>query len=147
MARHVSPIHRPRILAIADAIEHRSEAESAFKGMLGFYMGDFIHEVTPLEHHPDNKMPACGTTACIAGWSYALRTKDIQPIYVEHFLWEDEAEWLGLTEDEGRGLFYSTHLTDEQAVQALRLIADGEEIEGAIYEVSSTYQEAENDEE
>lgn len=132
-----------RIRAIADAIENRADTKSPFKGKLGFNMGDYVHEIWGEEDsHRDEKLPACGTTACIAGWSYALRTKDINPVFTEYFEWDKEAAWLGLTFEEAEALFYSTNLTDDQAVNILRLIADDVDVIEALNSVDPFTQEA-----
>lgn len=118
---------------IANAIEDRA---NLFDGQIGFYMGDFIHEIDDTEKAEgvtlDKALPECGTTACIAGWSRIIRTNDTSPIATGSFDWEAEAEAMGLTSNEGFGLFYQTGIPDKVAVKALRLIADGKDVVSAV---------------
>lgn len=126
-------MNREHILKIADAIENR---HALFGGTVGFNMGDFIHLVREDdERHTDPDMPECGTTACIAGWSNIIRTNKVKPVSCGSFDWSPEAAAMGLTAQEAETLFFSTSLTDEQAVDVLRRIAEGEDVTTALWKV------------
>lgn len=127
-------MNKEHILKIADAIENR---HTLFGGTVGFNMGDFVHEVREADRendtHLDPRLPECGTTACIAGWSNIIRTGEVNPVFCESFDWGPEAIAMGLTLREADKLFYSTSLTDVQAVGVLRRIASGESVDDAIW--------------
>lgn len=60
------------ILKVADAIEAAITTKTGLNGVLGFNMASFVNtEPTGYKDHVDN----CGTTACIAGWAYAIKTQ------------------------------------------------------------------------
>jgi hypothetical protein len=71
-----------------------------------FIMGDWIEKLDPgtvvKDYEAKVTVPACGTVACLAGWTYLLaKGKEIDCP-------RDEAEeLLGITHDEGRELFYT----------------------------------------
>lgn len=113
------------ILRVADAIERHEIS------WLGFNMRFFQADT----HNPeslgieDKSGHSCGTVACIAGWTNAVRTgartsgNEIEP--------EDEGDWLGLSELDWDALFYPKNMkmdswadiTQQQAVITLRHLA------------------------
>lgn len=38
-----------------------------------FYMPDWVVERHDIQHLPDSNLPACGTAACIGGWTALLK--------------------------------------------------------------------------
>jgi hypothetical protein len=118
-------VYAENILRVADAIETHS-----IPG-LGFNMGAYIGPAT--EHAKDLSGHRCGTIACIAGWTYAVRNKvqSPEPVPTLDFDYDAEGVWLGLNDDLTHDLFHgysnSRLVKPAQAVRTLRhLAATGE---------------------
>ncbi len=117
-----------RINQVADAIEQHTIP------WLGFNMQGYIHMAG--EETPDMSFHNCGTVACIAGWTMAIKhgeavlqalrdedgTLDATDVAGENV--DDGAkEWLGLDEKQRTFLFYKWDATAEEAVRTLRHLA------------------------
>jgi hypothetical protein len=129
-------MNKDNILAVADAIEKHSIAG------LGFNMN---YCVSPADFMTDHTGQHCGTVACIAGWSRAIRQGSVPEVArtLPLFEPEPEIEWLGLSEDDAEELFYpDRYATDEvldlgdvttaQAVAVLRHLAETGEVDWSI---------------
>lgn len=71
----------------------------------------------------DTSLTACGTTACMAGWTIHLWGADA--LASKETKWMDvAAELLGLTHDEAVNLFFQFGFDAKQAATALREMAE-----------------------
>lgn len=120
------------ILKVADAIENHT-----IEG-LGFNMGNFIGSADAA--HADKTGHNCGTIACVAGWSYAVRNGGVkpEPVDVEDFKWEVDGEWFGLETQKANILFYGypgdgdSSPKPEKAVAVLRHLAATGEVDWTV---------------
>ncbi len=141
-------MNKERILRVADAIEKHELA------WLGFNMEQFFGDVVDeFPESVDRSGYECGTVACIAGWSEAVRltdlglSDDVLPIYLfgrngnvysglsidqwpENSIPSQAAKWLGLTGAQASALFFVgggaiwSQVDAAQAVRTLRHFAE-----------------------
>ena len=118
------------ILRVADAIEKHEIP------WLGFNMGDWFNRI----NGTDYSNHGCKTVACIGGWANVLQISTAEDDYsreksLPESIWDTELarEWLGLSEEQAKALFYPAGYIDPliyslpRAVAALRhLVATGE---------------------
>jgi hypothetical protein len=120
-------MNKDRILAVADAIEKHSIPD------LGFNMQYFVAASRPWT--PDRSGAKCGTVACIAGWTRAVRNGAIpkHAATIHDFRYHHEAQWLGIDAKDARALFLPEDLpggpnydsiTPAHAVAVLRHLAE-----------------------
>lgn len=132
-------MNRERILQVADEIHTQSLP------WLGFQMATYIGQGCFIGgNHSDQTGHRCGTTACIAGWTYlvhyhnftadngsAREALQIDPVPAHSFA----QNWLELTHDQAMELFgggptgYSMSQTQPwMAVNVLRILANTGEV-------------------
>lgn len=139
-----------RILAVADAIEHHTIPWLGFN-MFNFMAGADTIQWSELKDHTGHD---CGTVACIAGWTNAIRKNLKQSSTITDF--NDEygaADWLGISSHENaegdsqaNQLFYARNhplyiehgslmwkdITADQAVRTLRHLAVTGEVDWTV---------------
>ena len=126
-------MNKENILKVADGIEKHSVPD------LGFNMRFFCIELAEIddgnEGVADHSGHDCGTVACIAGWSNAIRTggrpEEIDP--------DEEAEWLGLSQGRADALFFPhlpreewAAISQDQAIRTLRHLAETGEVDWSV---------------
>lgn len=78
----------------------------------------------------------CGTPACIGGWAEAIMKYE-KNIRDESYLREDEiSEWLGISDDQGEELFYSSTgmlATRQEAIKHLEYIIANDEVNWSLF--------------
>jgi hypothetical protein len=126
-------VNAENILKVADAIETHSIPDLGFN--LTFYMSDIGQDEYDTDLIiVDRSGHNCGTVACIAGWSAALRTGSALDASVM-----SEALYLGLDYSSGAKLFgcdmpinERNVVTQEQAVRTLRHLAATGEVDWTV---------------
>lgn len=126
-------MNRENILKVADAIAQHSIPN------LGFNMA-WIYAEANL-YNPDQSGTNCGTTACIAGWAYAVehggRIPDL-PEEVEIKAADAASKFMGLPPRKSDDLFYPfghkerLAIEPSQAVAVLRHLAETGEVDWSI---------------
>jgi len=123
------------ILAVASAIENRAIWN------LGFNMARFVTSMKTGDdgEYTDHTGQGCGTTACIAGWAFALmHGRALMPEMSGPWIARNAGDWLGLGHGQRNELFYATdrgvnvslsELTDVQAIKTLRHLAAAGEVD------------------
>jgi len=108
------------ILKVADAIEQHSIPE------LGFNMGEWVGDANV--NQPDMSGHNCGTVACIAGWTCAVLTDDINKVYDLDY--RELGALLGINYDQAKSLFIPSYagvrlslIGQDQAIRTLRNLA------------------------
>lgn len=131
-------MNKANILRVADAIENGELVKRGIGFNMAFYLAPTEESLVV------DKIGGCGTTACIAGWAYALqrpRTKAATFIKrdVEVHVRADATEFLGLTGVEAHKLFVPSdeagpwrNITPAHAVAVLRHLAETGEVDWSV---------------
>lgn len=136
-------MNRERIQSLIDYIGNRSIPGLGFN--MSYWHGHLDRRDAPpifygyegAERVTDRSGHACGTVACLAGWNYAKRTshralEKATDGFFSSFEWRDEADYLGLTYEQGKALFmpdmsFRNRITLDQALRCLcNLMETGE---------------------
>lgn len=117
-------INRELAGRVADAIEGRTIAGLGFDMAVWLESDDDDFEVED-HHRPDHE---CNTVGCMAGWTVAL-ADGLEKAGKYLSIMSRAQTLLGLTHSEAVVLFGETAATDEEAVQHLRLIAAGGDVD------------------
>lgn len=131
-------MNRENILRVADAIEN---GELVKRG-IGFNMAYYMDYAT---HRTPDRIDSCGTTACIAGWTFAIFRPDTDPDFVINgsgpSIGRTAADLLGLTPDQRSALFTPddfgeeeewTNITPAHAVAVLRHLAETGKVDWSV---------------
>lgn len=142
-------MNKENILRVADAIER---GELVKRG-IGFNMAQFAQPANPDRMEARDLIDGCGTVACIAGWAYAIRFPSAKPYRLieimererkggdgfHHRIPDVAAEFLGLSERDGRELFRSrgdlwtlSNITPAHAVAVLRHLAETGKVDWSV---------------